>query len=134
MGRITLGLASVIALTMSLALLILDWRGQSVLHSQAAERWSEVLAKFRNSRADDGTWHEAIGGELSSAYWEADRNVAKIPERRFGGLKARYLRKVALSELKSSFPGCPRLLLEILLLSRDTVNAMREIWTAKIEQ
>jgi hypothetical protein len=132
-ARVFRGIASIVALIMSLAVLILDWKGYSALHRQAAEQWSEVLAKFRNSWSDDCTWPEDIRSELSSAYWKAARNLVKIPERRFNGLKARYLRKVALSELKGSYPACPRLLLGILLWSRDTVSAVREIWTNKTE-
>jgi hypothetical protein len=134
LGRIVPDITSVIALMLSLALLVLDWKGQSALHRQATERWSEVLAKFRKNRSDDGSWPEDIRSELCSAYWEAARNLVEIPERRFNGLKARYLRKVAISELKSLYPGRPALLLSVILWSRDTVNAVREIYASRAKQ
>jgi hypothetical protein len=133
-GRVIRGIASVAVFALSLSFLALDWKGQSALHREAAKRWSEVLAQFRDSWRDDGTWPEEIRLDLNSAYWEADRNSVRIPERCFNILKARYLRKVAISDLKSTYPGCPRLLLEILLWSRDTVNAVKEIYAARAKK
>jgi hypothetical protein len=37
-GRVILGIASITAFTISLALLVVDWKGRSALHHQAAER------------------------------------------------------------------------------------------------
>lgn len=108
-----------------------DFKGRTALHREAVERWSEVLAKYRKHRKEDGTWPEEIRGELDSAYWEADRNCTKIPERRFNRLKARHLRKVAISELKSSYPGCPRFLLGFFLSYRDTVKVLHHIRSSK---
>lgn len=126
-SRIILGVASVIAFIVSLTLLVIDFKGNAALHRQAVEKWSNVLAKYRRHRNEDGTWPEEIGAELDFAYWEADRNSIKIPERRFNRLKGRYLRKVAISELKSSYPGCPRIFLGCLLRYRDMIKALRGV-------
>ena len=130
-SRVILGIASVIAFILSLTLMVVDFKGQAALHRQAVERWSDVLAKYRKRRNDDGTWPEDIRGELDFAYWEADRNSVKIPEQRFNRLKSRYLRKVAVSELKSSYPGCPRFFLVFLLRFQDTRKALRGVHTDK---
>ena len=130
-SRIILGVASVVAFILSLTLMVVDFKGQAALHRQAVERWSNVLAKYRKHRNQDGTWPEEIRAELDFAYWEADRNSVKIPEQRFNRLKGRYLRKMAISELKSSCPGCPRLFLGFLLRYRDISKALRGVRTDK---
>lgn len=130
-SRIILGIASVVAFILSLMLIVVDFKGQAALHRQAVERWSNVLAKYRKHRNNGGTWPEEIRADLDSAYWEADRNSVKIPERRFNKLKGRYLRKVAISELKSSYPGCPTLFITLLLRYRDTSKALRRARTDK---
>ncbi len=130
-SRVILSIASVMAFVLSLMLMVVDFKGQAALHRQAVERWSEVLAKYRKHRNDDGMWPEEVRAELDNAYWEADRNSVKIPERRFNRLKSRHLRKVAVSELKSSYPGCPRLFLKLLLRFQDTKKALRGVHTDK---
>lgn len=125
-SRIFLGIASVMAFAFSLVLMVFDWRGKSAQHREAVERWSTVLEKFRENRKDNDTWPDSIFDSLSSTYWEADRNSVKIPNNRFNGLKSRYLRKVAMSTLKSSYPACPRLVLFQILFFRDSYRAIRE--------
>ena len=131
-SRAVVGIASIAAFALSLTLLVLDWRGRSARHGDAVSRWSDVLAKYRNSRNEDGTWPQEIHKELSAAYWEADRNSVEIPDRRFNGLKARHLRKVAISDLQSSYPGCPRLVLAAMLRVRDTAKATNRIRSEKV--
>ena len=124
-SQITLGIASAGAFLFSLTLLIVDWEGQAARHRDAAIQWTEVLQKFRRCRNSDGSWPEELRSGLDSAYWEADRYSAKIPERRFNGLKGRYLRKVAISELKSSYPGCPGVILSLMIRWQHTAKALR---------
>jgi hypothetical protein len=131
LSRIILGIASVTAFVVSLSLLILDWKGQSALHKRAVEQWSEVLQKFRQARNDDGTWPEEMRKNLSESYWEADRMLIKIPEKRFNSLKERHLRKIAISQLKDIYPNCPRIILRVILSMRDTLRASREIGSTR---
>jgi hypothetical protein len=130
-SRVILGIASVVAFILSLMLMVVDFKGQAALHRQAVERWSQVLAKYRKHRNDDGTWPEEVRAELDFGYWEADRNSVKIPEQRFNRLKSRHLRKVAVSELQSSYPGCPRPFLMLLLRFQDTKKALGGVHTDK---
>lgn len=125
-SRVMLGIASIIAFAFSLILLFVDWRGKSVQHSDAAGRWSAVLEQFRRFRTDTGTWPDTVFDKLSTAYWEADKNSVKIPNKRFNSLKSKYIRKVAISELKSLYPACPRLIIFCLLLYKDSSRAIRE--------
>lgn len=131
LSRIVLGIASVIAFVVSLSLLILDWKGQSALHREAVEQWSKVLQKFREGRSEDGTWLEGVRQDLNNAYWEADRILVKIPEKRFNELKTRHLRKVAISELKDTYPNCPRVIIRLILGARDMRRAAREVRAVK---
>jgi len=131
LSRIVLGIASVLAFVLSLSLLTLDWKGQSALHRKAVEQWSEVLKKFRECRNEHGTWPEEMRQDLNDAYWEADRMLVKIPEKRFNELKTGHLRKVALSELKDIYPNCPKMIIRLLLVGRDAVRAAKEIRAAK---
>lgn len=130
-ARIILGIASVTAFALSLALLVVNWKEQWAQHKDAANQWARVVEKFRNLRADDGSWPEAVREELNSAYWEAARTTTVIPDGQFNRLKRRYLRKVATSELSSIYPGAPRMLLGLLLFVRHSAGALREIGEAK---
>lgn len=125
-GRIVLGFASIIAFAASLIVMFVDWRGHSALHAEAAQRWSVVLQLFRKKQLEDGSWSEAEWSELSNAYWDADKNSVKIPDKRFNELKKKYLRKVAVSEFKSRYPACPTCIVCPIFFFRDTTRALKE--------
>ena len=61
---------------------------------------------------------------LSDLYWETSRNTVKIPEADFTELKSAHLRKVSLSKMKDKYPTCPRFILSLILLFRDTKSAL----------
>ena len=104
----------------------LNWNEQWAQHREAADQWAQVVENFRSLRSEDGSWPETHRSHLNSAYWQAAREVVVIPERRFNRLKRRYLRKVALSELNSAYPGCPIPLLLAVLTFRDAAGALRK--------
>jgi hypothetical protein len=112
--------------------MVFDWPGKSAQHRDAVDRWSTVLEKFRRHRREDGTWSESVIDGLATAYWEADRNSVKIPNKRFNSLKSRYLRKLAISKLKESYPGCPRFILFFLLFFIHSCRAIRECFKSNI--
>src|SRR5712691_2130422 len=124
-ARFALRLASVAAFGFSLTLLVVKWKDRWADHRDAAKRWARVVEKFKSLRTDEGSWPDAVRDELNALYWDTDRTTLGIPEGRFNGLKRRYLRKVAVSELTSAYPGCPRALLSLLLFIRDTGAALR---------
>jgi hypothetical protein len=125
-SRVALGIASVIAFGVSILLLVVNWNEQWAQHREAADQWAQVVENFRSLRSEDGSWPETHRSHLNSAYWRAAREVVVIPERRFNRLKRRYLRKVALSELNSAYPGCPIPLLLAVLTFRDAAGALRK--------
>lgn len=127
-SRVVLGIASVLAFASSLILTTLDWREKSIQHSEAAARWSSVLEEFRTNRTENGEWPESTRSTLSVLYWQASRNTVKIPDARFNRLKTRYLRKVELSTLKSAYPGCPRICLWVIFVTRDSYQAIRALF------
>jgi hypothetical protein len=124
-ARVFLGLASVTAFGFSLTLLVVKWKDTWADHKDASKRWTEVVEKFRSLRTDDGTWPDAARDQLNTLYWDTARTAAVIPEGRFNPLKRRYLRKVAISELSSTYPGCPRVLLGLVLLINHTTAVFR---------
>ena len=132
-GQIILGFASVIAFSFSLTLMALGWKGKAALHREAVTRWTSTLAEFHRHRGEDRDWPAEVCQKLSSMYWEADRNSTDIPEGRFTRLKARYLRKVQLSKLRDLYPGCPHLILVLILRAKDTIGAISGL-LAKREQ
>lgn len=116
---------SIMAFAFSIMIMIFDWRGKASLHDNSANRWSIALEKFRNTMKPDGTWPNEYLMELSNAYWEADRNSSKIPSNKFNALKAKYLRKVNISKMKSEYPHCPLFVLNIILHFRDMKKVLQ---------
>ena len=125
-SRVALGVASVIAFGVSILLLVVNWNEQWAQHQQAADQWARVVEKFRSLRSENGSWPDLQRSDLNSAYWQVTREVVVIPERQFNQLKRRYLRKVALSELNSAYPGCPTPLLRAILTFRDSARVLRK--------
>ena len=122
-GRLIFGAVAVIAFSGSLVLLIVDPRGRSAKHADAANEWTDVVFRFRELRREDDSWHEDACGELNRAYGAACKHTAPIPDRKFNRLKSRYLRKVESSKLKTAYPGCPIFILSGLVRMRDTLRA-----------
>ena len=125
--RVVLGIASVTAFFASLAELKLDWRGRSARHREAAHRLTAVLAEFRKRRTDDGLWPPSCHAKLKDTYSTAMDEIVPIPESQFLALKARYLRKVAISKMLDDSYGLPIIWLRLLLLfnsirGRPTIN------------
>ncbi|MCL5044901.1 MAG: hypothetical protein M1336_06395 [Deltaproteobacteria bacterium] len=124
-AHLALGLASVVAFGFSLTLLVVNWKDAWADHRDAHRRWADVVERFRSLRAEDGTWPDSARDQLNALYWETDRTTVPIPEKRFNGLKRRYLRKVAISELSSAYPACPTVLLALLVRANNTIAALR---------
>lgn len=128
-GRVILGIASLAALISSLVILVIDWKGHAALHNEATGRFHEVLQLFRECRTDENSWHEDQKTRLAAAYRNLHENTVNIPNRRFDGLKARYLRQVETNTLKDKYPGSPRILLSLFISVRDTRRALTSLST-----
>jgi len=114
-----LGVSSVVALFASLIGLRTDWKGSAARHHDATQRLTKALALFKQLRQSDGDWPQERTADLKTAYWEAMNNVSEIPSAQFIRLKARHLRKVEISRMLDTRPGCPILLLRIILFFRS---------------
>ncbi len=125
-GRVVMGIASVAVFAFSLALIVLSWNREAAQHAEAAKRWSDVLQRFRATRLEDKSWPSQVWAELSGLYWQADKFSVDIPGRRFNTLKARYLRKLLISRLKSKHPGAPHFILWLLIRIRHASRVLRD--------
>lgn len=130
-GRVILGVVSTLAFAGSLVLLLLDPRGTAAKHGIASDRWAALVLQFRQARSEEGTWSSEEGRLLSAEYARTGESCCPIPDRAFNRLKSRYLRKVAVSELKSAHSSCPRIILSLLCRWRDTRTAWRALRTTK---
>ncbi|MGO9118866.1 MAG: hypothetical protein ACLQPD_14810 [Desulfomonilaceae bacterium] len=124
-GSIVLKFASVAAFFASLVALRIDWKGKAARHAEAVSRLTETVSMFRTARGSDGTWPEHRVSELDAAYWNTMKNIAKIPESQFNRLKARHLRKVQISKMCSSSPGCPVTVLRFILFIKSIGTALK---------
>ena len=128
-GRLALGVASAVAFAGSLVLLLLDPRGRSAMHREAAARWSDLVLKYRRSRDQGGNWPPDSAAELADAYAAVCEITVPIPDAKFNRLKSRYLRKVEISRLKDRYPGCPIFVLAFFCRVRDTHGAYKAFKT-----
>lgn len=125
-ARILLGVASLLAFMASIVTMVADWRGMAAKHATAFTNFSEVLALFNGARTADGAWPEHVRQDLHRAYWAACGHSVSIPEGQFTRLKAKHQRKLRVSRLLDHYPWCPRFVLAIALMWKDSVGAVRE--------
>lgn len=125
-GRYAIGLVATAAFFSSLVALRVDWKGLSARHRDAGDKLSSVLALFRKLQHEDKTWPKDRRAELHAAYWETVANVVEIPAAQFVCLKAKHLRKVQVSKVLDSVPGCPILLARLVVLCRCIQNLCRK--------
>jgi hypothetical protein len=123
-GRVAVGIASVLAFITSLALLVQQWEGHARKHEDSAKQWSRALAEYRRFRCEDGTWPDDARNRLDAAYWTAAEASSPIPPREFNSLKAKHLMKTRVSDMKSRYPACPMWILKLKLAFADTGNAI----------
>ena len=125
-ARLVLGLVSVLAFFASLVALRVDWKGRAARHTDAVRKLTAAMALFGQHRYEDGTWPETCRLDLHRAYWDAMNSGVPIPDRQFLGLKARHLRKLEVSKLMDSVPGCPAAILHVVVMSRSLMKALRK--------
>lgn len=113
-----LGVASIMAFLAAIAALVLDWKGKAVRHSDAAKTLTNVLASFKEAW-NEGVYPEEMRTTLSQTYWNAMQSVDSIPDRRFAGLKVRHLRKMEISRTASTMPGCPLIVIRLIVFCRS---------------
>ena len=123
--RGVMGGASFLVFFATLIGLRVSWKGKAERHRHAADRLTEGLARFRESRSEDSTWQEDRTADLNQLYWSIMRNVTPIPSNQFNQLKARHLRKVRISKMLDASPGCPVCFVRLVVLWEGLAAAWR---------
>ncbi len=121
-----LGLASIVAFFASLVALRADWKGKVACHRDAGQKLGNVLSICRECRQPDGSWPQDRMADLHRAYWDAMRNIIEVPDNLFVTLKTRHLRKVELSKMSDSNPGCPVFVFRLILFFRGVTRSFRK--------
>lgn len=98
-----LGWFAVVTFTLTLADLVLDWRGSARRHEEAVRQLAGLKAEYRNLVPAGA--EAAAGDRLTERYQAVMDTIPEIPERRFLALKAAHLRKSELSQALSKNPG-----------------------------
>lgn len=118
-ARLLIGACTIFIFFISIASLIVDWKGKATQHRWAFNiliplkaEWREVLSLFdemdERSRAEFARKSMLVVG-----------NLIPIPDSKFNNLKARHYRKIMLSKLISDHPGSSIILLKFCLWLRS---------------
>lgn len=112
------GLLTVVIFVLALVDLVVDWRGESWAHDDAAKRLGELKLRFRGATIGQEVV-DTGGVDLAGEYERTMNAIAPIPDRHFLALKAKHKRKIAVSQMLDTEPGAPIWLLRLRLLRRD---------------
>lgn len=114
---IFLKVCSVVIFLSSLIILRVDWKEQAAKHGRACEALARLKSETRavllcdTSAIENCSKHQQLCSLTMNNLWP-------VPESQFHKLKALHLKKIELSKLISSHPGCPLWALRIGLFFR----------------
>lgn len=116
---------AVVIFIVSLFNLRVNWKEKVAKHSRARDELIRLKGETRKIK---------LSKENSSELFEEYRQLCNltmgglcpIPEKQFNKLKAKHIRKVELSKMISSYPGCPIWGLRIGLFFKGFYNACRK--------
>ncbi len=95
---------------LSISELVLDLRGRAWAHEDAARRLGRLKGEFRRAEVD-AVVVKTDGVDLDIEYDQTTAAIVEIPNSAFNRLKAKHLRKVAVSKRLDASPGAPLLVL-----------------------
>jgi hypothetical protein len=95
---------------LSIAELVLDWRGRAWAHGDAADRLGRLKGEFRRAKVSEHSV-ETDGVDLDIEYDQTTAAIVEIPNSVFNRLKAKHRRKIEISKLLDDSPGAPILFL-----------------------
>lgn len=121
-ARLVLAVTSALVFFLSIVVLRVDWKQQSARHQQAAALLADLKARGR--LAVDSPI-AAMTEEYARLYDYAMAVCVPIPESAFLPLKAKHLRKIALSKAIDSHPNVPVWVLRLRLAWSDS----KSVWT-----
>ena len=116
--KILLGAFSSHVLFLSIVELRVDWKEQSRGYADTAEALARWKAHYRNTVAISNPLTTDQMKELLASYGGTMEHRPRIPDSQFHALKARHLRKIEISKMIDSYPGCPIIFLKLRLLWR----------------
>lgn len=114
--KVVLGVFSSIVLFLSIAELKVDWKERSGLYGEAAENVAGLKAKYRDVRNSCLQPSPEVIHELAVQYDSIMGSLPGVPDLRFAKLKAYHLKKLKLSQMIDSKPGCPLWILRLQLM------------------
>ncbi len=118
-GRSVLAGGSVVAFTFSLIVLLFDWPGKKARHGEACRRWAGLASEYRTRRDQEKGWDAVSRNQLAALYREVGSSTPAIPEDLFARLKARHLRKVALSRIREEYLWTPEWILRLRFIRQE---------------
>ncbi len=113
--KLVLGITSVMAFLAAILSLRADWKRSEARHKEAVQKLTACFAQYRETRLASGEWPDGKAIHLSKLYWDATNGIIPIADRLFPSLKAKHLRKVALSKLIDTHYGIPVFVLRIVV-------------------
>ena len=121
-ARIMLGVASSVLFFLSIVALRVDWKEKSGRHQRACA----VLSELKNRQRTLETLRESSAvADYFRVYDFAMSGMEPVPERHFLWLKAKHLRKRAVSQALDLYPGASAFVLRAKMLVRET-------WVARL--
>jgi len=115
LGRWILVVAGAVVFFLSLAEMLVNWPESYESHRSAVVLLSELKARLRD-RLNQDDLPERTAKQVGKECDELLGQLVPIPEREFLKLKARHVRKVAISRELDGRPGAPVWLLHLELL------------------
>lgn len=122
---IILKACSVVVFLSSLVILKVDWKEQVAKHGRACEALARLKSETRTvllcdaSAIENCSKHQQLCNLTMNNLWP-------VPEKQFHKLKALHFKKIELSKLISSHPGCPLWVLKVGLFFRAVFEAFRK--------
>jgi len=122
---IFLKVCSIVIFLSSLIILRVDWKEQAAKHGRACEALARLKSETRavllcdTSAIENCSKHQQLCSLTMNNLWP-------VPESQFHKLKALHLKKIEISKLISSHPGCMLWVLKVCLFFRAIFEACRK--------
>jgi hypothetical protein len=114
--KVVLAVFSSFILFLSIAELKVDWKERSSVFGEAAENVAGLKAKYRAVRNSSGHPSSEVIHELAIQYDSIMASLPGVPDLQFAKLKAYHLKKIRLSQMIDTKPGCPLWILRLKLM------------------
>lgn len=125
--KIVLGVFSGLILFLSIAELKVDWKERSRVYGDAAEEVARLKAKYRDMRNSERRQTPEVIHELANQYDSTMARLPRVPDSQFSKLKALHLKKIKLSQMMDSKPGCPLWILRLKLMWEGCCGKKKDV-------